>query len=432
MGKHKKVFALDAPLPSFQMATNLLKEDRSESSDTKCVTNNIQDAAQIKASYYREKAKVKNTEKSTKSWIVKFEEFCACAGYSVSLTDLDDISQLQKQIVEFISTMKKKDGSEYKATSVKQSVDALNRYLLHHSPVLQVNLHDKYMFPDLHNVLHGKLRDLQEHGFGETSGSIAINPQQIQQILQHPKMAISNPEGLLYHVFFCLSIILAMRGGEHYQLKVNQFKSDGHNGLQFFRYISKNNQRGIQGGQAHVISIPANDNGPCSDIQLYLSKRPPSADENFYLQPNPSWLETGIWYRTAHVGKNKLGKFMQKIGRETQTDIPIELLSNHSGRKTATQVLQDQEIPEQAIMQLTGHKSVQGVRAYKKVNEKQQLNTLNTLINITVKDNLINDDDSKSQIPLKENSLSLNSYSLDEIPIFHNCTLSNVNFYIQK
>nr|CAG8523581.1 527_t:CDS:2 [Entrophospora candida] len=93
---------------------------------------------------------------------------------------------------------------------------------------------------------------------------------------------------------------------------------------------------------------------------------------------------------------------------------------------------ESQEIPEQAIMQLTGHKSVQGVRAYKKVNEKQQLNTLNTLINITVKDNLINDDDSKSQIPLKENSLSLNSYSLDEIPIFHNCTLSNVNFYIQK
>ena len=49
---------------------------------------------------------------------------------------------------------------------------------------------------------------------------------------------------------------------------------------------------------------------------------------------------------------------MKQIGRETQIDIPIELLSNHSGRKTATQILQDQEVPEQAIMQLTGHKSV--------------------------------------------------------------------------
>jgi len=99
-------------------------------------------------------------------------------------------------------------------------------------------------------------------------------------------MATNNPESLLYRVFFRLSIILAMRGGEHYQLKINQFKSDENGGLKFFRYISKNNQRGIQGGQAHIISIPADDNGPCSDIQLYLNKRPPSADENFYLQPN--------------------------------------------------------------------------------------------------------------------------------------------------
>ncbi|CAB5096651.1 unnamed protein product [Rhizophagus irregularis] len=405
--------------PSFQTATNLLSSSNNPINNSNNI-DNIQDAAQIKASYYREKAKVKNTEKSTKSWSTKFEEFRSCAGYSVPLTDLN----------------------EYKATSVKQSVDALNRYLLHLSPIPQINLHDKYMFPDLHDVLHGKLRDLQEHGFGETLDSVSINSQQIQQILQHPKITTDNPEGLLYRVFFRLSIILAMRGGEHYQLKINQFKSDENGGLKFFRYISKNNQRGIQGGQAHIISIPADNNGPCSDIQLYLSKRPPSGDENFYLQPNnTSWLETNIWYKTDHVGKNKLGNFMKKIGRETQIDIPIELLSNHSGRKTATQILQDQEVPEQAIMQLTGHKSVQGVRAYKKVNENQQLNTLNTLINITdnksstfiqenSQNNLINNDNSNSQLPLQEISLSLNS--LNESPIFHNCTFSNVTFNIQK
>ncbi|POG62726.1 hypothetical protein GLOIN_2v1846294 [Rhizophagus irregularis DAOM 181602=DAOM 197198] len=136
---------------------------------------------------------------------------------------------------------------------------------------------------------------------------------------------------------------------------------------------------------------------------------------------------------------------MQNIGRETQIDIPIELLSNHSGRKTATQVLQDEEIPEQAIMQLTGHKSVQGVRAYKKINEEQQLNTLKTLINITddklsskqnnssSQDNSINDnvEITKSRVSLQEISLSANSLG-NEIPIFQNCTFSNVSFYIQK
>jgi len=159
------------------------------------------------------------------------------------------------------------------------------------------------MFPDLHNVLHEKMRDLQEHGFGETSGSVAINSQQILQILQHPRMSTNSPESLLYRIFFRLSIILAMRGEEHYRLKIDQFKSDKHDGLQFFRYISKNNQRGIQGGRAHIISIPADDNGPCTDIKYYLSKRPDLADNNFYLQPNPSWLKDGIWYRITHVGK---------------------------------------------------------------------------------------------------------------------------------
>ncbi|CAB5384145.1 unnamed protein product [Rhizophagus irregularis] len=148
---------------------------------------------------------------------------------------------------------------------------------------------------------------------------------------------------------------------------------------------------------------------------------------------------------------------MQNIGCETKIDIPIELLSNHSGRKTATQVLQDEEIPEQvvlrnesklyeqAIMQLTGHKSVQGVRAYKTINEEQQLNTLKTLINITddklsskqnnssSQDNSINDnvEITKSRVPLQEISLSENSLG-NEIPIFQNCTFSNVSFYIQK
>ena len=144
--------------------------------------------------------------------------------------------------------------------------------------------------------------------------------------------------------------------------------------------------------------------------------------------------------------KNRLSKFMQNIGCETQIDIPIELLSNHSGRKTATQVLQDEEVPEQAIMQLTGHKSVQGVRAYKTINEEQQLNTLNTLISITdgklsskqnnpsSQDNSINNiniENTKLHIPLQEISLSSNSLE-NEIPIFQNCTFSNVSFYIQK
>ena len=61
MTKRKKIslHEFNTPFPSFKPASSLYLD---------------KDDAQAKASYYREKAKVKNTEKSTKSWITKFEK----------------------------------------------------------------------------------------------------------------------------------------------------------------------------------------------------------------------------------------------------------------------------------------------------------------------------------------------------------------------
>ncbi|CAG8633306.1 20415_t:CDS:2 [Rhizophagus irregularis] len=72
-----------------------------------------------------------------------------------------------------------------------------------------------------------------------------------------------------------------------------------------FFYTSENNQRGIQEGKAYIISISADGNGPCTDIKYYLSKRPHLANDNFYLQSNPSWIGN-VWHRTALVGINRL------------------------------------------------------------------------------------------------------------------------------
>jgi hypothetical protein len=97
----------------------------------------------------------------------------------------------------------KNDGSEYKQHLLSKLLMHLIDTLVHHSPISHINLHDKYIFPNLNDVfLHGKLCDLQEHGFGEKLDSIAINSQQIKQILQHPRLSASNPESLLYCIFF--------------------------------------------------------------------------------------------------------------------------------------------------------------------------------------------------------------------------------------
>ncbi|CAB5376234.1 unnamed protein product [Rhizophagus irregularis] len=116
------------------------------------------------------------------------------------------------------------------------------------------------------------------------------------------------------------------------------------------------------------------------DINKYLSKRPSGAPENFYLQVNPLWRESGIWYKKTHCGVNRVGNFMKDIGKSVKVDLPPGILMNYSGRKTVAQILQDADVPEDAIMEVTGHKSVQGIRAYKEVNEKQHLAAMNTLI----------------------------------------------------
>jgi hypothetical protein len=71
---------------------------------------------------------------------------------------------------------------------------------------------------------------------------------------------------------------------------------------------------------------------------------------------------------------------MKDIGKSVKVDLPPGILTNHSGRKTVAQILQDADVPEDAIMGVTGHKSVQGIRAYKEVNEKQHLAAMTTLI----------------------------------------------------
>src|SRR5438876_553693 len=72
---------------------------------------------------------------------------------------------------------------------------------------------------------------------------------------------------------------------------------------------------------------------------------------------------------------------MRDIGKSVKVDLPSGLLTNHSGRKTVAQILQDANVSEDAIMGITGHKSVEGVRAYKEVNEKQHLIAMKTLVN---------------------------------------------------
>ncbi|CAG8850319.1 14380_t:CDS:1, partial [Racocetra persica] len=87
-----------------------------------------------------------------------------------------------------------------------------------------LNLHDKYQFLNLYDVVNGKIKDLQEKGLGKKEDSVALTAQQVKDILDDEFLDPNTPEGLLYLVFFRNSMIFACRGGEHCALQINQFQ----------------------------------------------------------------------------------------------------------------------------------------------------------------------------------------------------------------
>ncbi|CAG8713356.1 26986_t:CDS:2, partial [Racocetra persica] len=290
-----------------------------------------------------------------------------------------------------------------------------------------------YQFLDLHDILNGKMKDLQERRFGEKEGSMALTAQQVKEILSDEFLDPKTPQGLLYRFFFHNAIIFACRDGEHYSLQSNQFQIQPNGSILFYRYRNKNNQRGIQGGNAHCIQLPSDLSdipGPVSNFTKYISKHPLGASDNFYLQPNPNWHDTNIWYLKTHCGLNRVGNFMRDIGQKVK----------------------NADIPEDAIMNITGHRSSQELHAYKTVNESQKVNTMKTLIN-TIKlasnTNIISQESptvltkiTGSQINFNTNTVTMQDINIvqgqihsefqNQRSIFNNCHFTNIIFYMSQ
>ena len=72
-----------------------------------------------------------------------------------------------------------------------------------------------------------------------------------------------------------------------------------------------------------------------------------------------------IWYMKSPLGKNQLGKFLSEAVSAAGLQAGKKKLANHSVRKTSIGRLLDANFPENYVMQLSGHKNMQSLRAYK-------------------------------------------------------------------
>ncbi|RGB36747.1 hypothetical protein C1646_782911 [Rhizophagus diaphanus] len=346
----------------------------------------------------KQSAYVKNTHKSTKNWISHFEDFHLQVGYNDKLETIGSLKQIESEVSNFILTMKTTTGKEYSQSSITSCINALNG----------LNLINREQFPDLYIIVDGKIKSLQDAGKGETKKSDGLEYEEVQIMFASPILSRETPQGLLKRIFLYNSILLGLRIGEHYKLKFHDFLfRHNNNGFDVVISWSKTNQRGIGGGSSEKLRISYHSSIQ-ADYELYFSKRPVKAKDNFYLQEYID--QDGKWYKLQPIGENRLRNFLKDIVNECGIDLNGRKITNHM-----VQFLKGWGFFDEEVMSLSRHKSLVGLHAYERPKEKLQEQTSNSLVNSLFgntelcKDNnvsLINDNQSSevSSSPLKEST----------------------------
>ncbi|GES91206.1 hypothetical protein GLOIN_2v1779027 [Rhizophagus clarus] len=166
----------------------------------------------------------------------------------------------------------------------------LNRHLNIYSLLRPVDLLDQKQFPDLHLILDGKLKELAELGKSVKNGSSPLTIEECQQILQSPIITRETPSKLLKRIFFYNALFLGLRD---------------HPGI-------------------------------IADYDLYFTKRPINAKENFYLQEITDknvYIYQGRWYLKNQIEKLRLQGFLHNLAIECGISAEGRKITNHSGHQ---------------------------------------------------------------------------------------------------
>ncbi len=145
--------------------------------------------------------------------------------------------------------------------------------------------------------------------------------------------------------------------------------------LEYTENYSKNNAGGLAHRKVepkHVVHH-ANDANPKRCLvrlyQAYMSHRPSEAKgDAFYLTPLKK-TKGSVWYSKTPIGHNTLNATVSRVCKAAGV---TGYKTNHSLRVTTATRLFQKGVEEQLIMSRTGHRSVEGVRTYKRIGDDQR------------------------------------------------------------
>ena len=113
---------------------------------------------------------------------------------------------------------------------------------------------------------------------------------------------------------------------------------------------------------------------PVRSFKMYIEHLNPK-NPFLWQTPNPNITNeeaTKVWYTRQHIGKNTLGSFMSELSKNVKLS---RRYTNHSIRVTGASILTRCNFNDKEVMSMTGHKSVQSLTIYQRVQDKTKVKT---------------------------------------------------------
>ena len=286
--------------------------------------------------------------------------------------------ELSHCLARFITEVKKIDNTDFTGKTLQEIIIMIQMHL--HQNGVYWKLLDEAEFRDLRNILDNLMKDRHAKGLGVKQKCEIISLSHEDRMFDCNVFGESDPEQLLRTVIYMLGLHLALRGGvKHLRLRRPGFdpqivtELDEGSGQEILVYredqLQKTNQGGLQSKPNNkVVKVFPSSNMRRCPVRLYgkyIGLLPTSKScGKLYLRPKLRYNPI-TWFNDQPYSKNKICGVVKTLCKLTNIEGKF---SNHSLRATSASRMFDNNVPEQVIKEITGHKS-ECVRVYKQTSD---------------------------------------------------------------
>ena len=287
---------------------------------------------------------------------------------------------LNRWLCRFVLEVRRKDGKEYPPNTLHQLFCGILRYVRDRVP--ELDIFKQPSFSGFQKTLDAEMKRLRACGMGSApKRAEPITLSEENSLWDQKILGAHSPRALVDTMVYMCGLYFALRSeSEHRQLRnsdIEVIERPGEVGyVMYNESTSKNNSGGLKNRKVKPKSVVhyANTENPqrcfVRLLKVYREHRPSSESmdhDAFYLTPI-SEPKGNVWYKTIPIGINSLRSTVSTLCQKGGID---GYKTNHSLRVTAATRLFHEGIDEQLIMERTGHRSIDGVRTYKRTCSEQ-------------------------------------------------------------